>query len=337
MDCKQWRDRASDYIEGSLSDSAIESMEVHSKECASCRAEEASLRALMREMESLPVVEPPMFFRENLISAIENGSLGAKRPAPSFWQTLFSGAGKTVAGSLVAGGAMAALFLSMTSARQDVPVRNTQAGTLSMPDISVTLPGAGNENNSPGTPILLPRLRVGQVTTIQTDGSPAYDFTVWMENAQEGSARFRLLNDKHIYRFNLGNGRAPQTLRVPLSAARGENSLGISVRWSADGKNNTRYLFVPVPSSENASPQQRQSFGLPEASLLESAKMISERYATPVTLENLSSSAVSEPIRITARDETAAETLTRNLAQSNIRVTSVASGILLSPKEGTAP
>ena len=164
---------------------------------------------------------------------------------------------------------------------------------------------------------------------------PAFDLALWMENAEGGTARFNLLGDKTPYRFHLGGVTAPQTLRVPFSAAL-DKTVGLQVYWTANASHHTRYLFVPIPPqrSDGASdtadaaivPSVRQSFGLPEQSLLDAARDVSARYNVPVTLDD-----VPETLRvqITARDETAPETLTRQLKPLGLRVSSVKGGLLI--------
>ena len=105
MDCKTWRELASDYMDGALDTPMAEAMARHAVACASCRSDEEALRNVCRELNVLPTVDPPLFFRENLISAIERGELGAKRPvAGSFWQILFPRLGRVAVGTFLAGG-----------------------------------------------------------------------------------------------------------------------------------------------------------------------------------------------------------------------------------------
>ena len=64
MDCKNWREMASDYIEGTLETAAAaDAMRRHAVECANCRADEASLRSLSRELNVLPDVDPPLNYQ----------------------------------------------------------------------------------------------------------------------------------------------------------------------------------------------------------------------------------------------------------------------------------
>jgi hypothetical protein len=323
---------ASDYIEGTLDTPATaDAMRRHAAECADCRTDEALLRSLSREMNVLPGVEPPLFFRENLISAIERGDQGAKRPvAESFWQTLFPRLGRTALGTLVAGGACAAVLWSI------VLPRTTVGGSsyISGGPLVGLLPGLSGDSADAATAQKEPpRLRIGRVTTVLPEDGPVYDFSLWLENADKGTARFQLVGDKHYYRFNLGSGMAPQTLRVPLAAARGNSTVDLAVRWTADGKSHAKYLFVPVPRTDDRVVERKQSFGLPESTIIESAKQIAARYSTPVTLEDLPEAIAGERVMMDARYETASEVLRRNLAGRNLKVMVSGAGVLVTAKE----
>ncbi len=337
MDCKNWRERVSDYIEGTLENPATaDAMRRHAFECADCRADEALLRSLSRELNVLPVVEPPLFFRENLISAIERGDQGAKRPVTeSFWKNLLSRLGRTAFGTLVVGGACAALLWSVV-----VLPRHTIGGApyVAGGPLVGLLPGiSGDPADTAISQKEPPRLRIGRVTTVLPEEGPVYDFSLWLENADKGTARFQLVGDKHNYRFNLGSGMTPQTLRVPLAAARGSSTIDLAVLWTADGKSHTKYLFVPVPRTDDHVVDRKQSFGLPESTMLDCAKQVAARYGTPVTLEGLPSDVASERVMLSARNETASEVLRRNLQGRKLNVTVSGAGVLVTGKEESAP
>jgi len=340
MDCKAWREMASDYIEGTLDTSAAQAMKRHAVSCASCGADEAALRAISRELNVLPAVEPPLFFRENLISAIERGEAGAKRPvAGSFWQVLFPRLGRVAFGTLAAGGVCAALLWGVL-----IP-RSAQSGHPQIANVvpaaaplSGLLPGLANPvDEAVATPQEPPHLHIGHVLTVQPEGGPAYDFSLWLENADKGTARFHLLGDKRMYRFTLGSGVAPQTLRVPVAAAQGGDTLNLAVEWMAGGRVHTKYLFVPTPRADDKAPDKRQSFGLPEGTVVDAARQIASRYGTPVTLEDLPATAADESVMVAARDETASETLRRNLADHGLSVSVSGAGVLVTPASGESP
>ncbi|MBC8103201.1 MAG: zf-HC2 domain-containing protein [Cytophagales bacterium] len=343
MDCKNWRERASDYIEGALETSETaatrEAMRRHADQCAACRADESALRLLSRELNVLPAAEPPLFFRENLLAAIERGDHGAKRPsAKPFWgwQSLLPSLGRTAFGTLIAGGACAAVLWSIAFPRTGADAGSYVVGG----PLAGLLPGLAGDTGDPShvsdPETEAARLRIGRVTTILPVDGPVYDFSLWLENADKGTARFQLIGDKRAYRFNLGSGMAPQTLRVPLAAAQGGSTINLGVHWTADGKSHEKQLFVPVPRTDDRAPERKQSFGLPETTLLSAAKEIAARYGTPVTLEDLTADVVGERIMVNARHETASETLRRNLAGRGLKVTVSGAGVLVTPQEESA-
>ena len=75
--------------------------------------------------------------------------------------------------------------------------------------------------------------------------------------------------------------------------------------------------------------ERKQSFGLPETTIAESAKEIAARYGTPVTLEDLPEEITRERVMIDARNETASEALRRNLTGRNVKVTVSGAGVLV--------
>jgi len=62
--CTEIRDLLSLYIDGAVSDADKVIVETHITECAACREELASLRALVASLRALPDVEPPDGFHE---------------------------------------------------------------------------------------------------------------------------------------------------------------------------------------------------------------------------------------------------------------------------------
>jgi hypothetical protein len=89
-----------------------------------------------------------------------------------------------------------------------------------------------------------------------------------------------------------------------------------------------------VPRTDDRVVERKQSFGLPESTIIGSAKQIAARYGTPVTLENLPEDISSERVMMDARNETASEVLRRNLAGRNLKVLVSGAGVLVTTKEG---
>jgi hypothetical protein len=132
---------------------------------------------------------------------------------------------------------------------------------------------------------------------VESDYGPAHTFSVWLEGASVGTARFQLLRDDggasetgKSYRFTLTE-RAPQSLVVPLSAVSGD-TINLYVYWYAGGsERHTKRLFVPIAHESGggdgmaAPPRRYQSFGLPQSSLVAAARAVAARYGRPVTIE----------------------------------------------------
>jgi len=198
------------------------------------------------------------------------------------------------------------------------------------------LPGA-NADYSALANGTVPRLRIARVLTVDPESAgPAYDFSLWLENGANGTARFRFLgDDKRSYHFNLVSGVAPQTLRVPFAAVSGKDTLDLEVHWTADSVSHKRHLIVPLPKDDAPAPEMRQSFGLPEGNLVQVGQQIANRYGVPVTLDD-----VPGDLRLsaTARSETALETLRRNLpAGAGLRVTQSQAGLLIEKAPAAEP
>ena len=129
---------------------------------------------------------------------------------------------------------------------------------------------------------------------------------------------------------------AAQTVHIPYPSAPGKGAaLALKVYWTADARDYTRYLLLPIPREGDGIPSARQSFGLPEEGIVDAASHIAARYGVPITLDNVSPDL---RVRIAARDETVEETLRRHLAGSDLRVTASKAGILIErvPQTGEA-
>lgn len=324
MDCTRWRELASDYIEGTLlSEEVATAMREHAAACASCRADEVSLRVLWREMNVLPDADPPLFFRENVMAAIERQEKETSSAGP-FWRTFLPHLGRVAMGTALTGGTVAALAWMLL-----YPSLDMSANRANLPPVSAVLPGAPEPHTAKTTGAA--DLRIARITTAVPEVGPAYDFTLWLENAERGTARFQLLGDKNMYRFTLTPG-APQTLRVPFAAAQGKDTLNLFVYWTADGQPHSKYLFVPVKTQDKA-PTERQSFALSESSIVEAAREVSARYDVPVTLQD-----VPHDLRValSAQQETAVQAIRRSIAEKGLRVSVSRAGVLVAPAPDTA-
>jgi hypothetical protein len=70
MQCETAQEHFSDYISQELDRAMTLSLENHLHACGRCQEEVAALRRAWTALDALPMVEPPMFFHENLMSRL---------------------------------------------------------------------------------------------------------------------------------------------------------------------------------------------------------------------------------------------------------------------------
>lgn len=308
-------------------------MRAHVQSCAACRADESVLRVLWREMNVLPTVDTPLFFRDNVIARIEREETergGAARRG-SFWQMLLPQLGRVALGTALTGGCVAAVAYTLllpTLVPNNGPTAfPAAAATRAAAPLAVLLPDSAEPGEAAAEAAEVPHLRIERVTTLLPGDGPVYDLSFWLENASQGTVRFRLLGDKESYRFAL-RGDTHEKLRVPMEAAQGRDTIALVVSWVADGEAHTRYLLIPVPRQDRASAAERQSFGLPEATVLDTARAIAGRYGVPITLEDIPED--GSRVAVTAVDETAMQTLRRHFKnRTDLRLSLSRAGILI--------
>jgi len=71
MKCLDAQELFSDYVERKLDRAMTVSFENHLSACQSCKAAVTDLAAMWKGLDALPQAEPPAFFHENIMSAIE--------------------------------------------------------------------------------------------------------------------------------------------------------------------------------------------------------------------------------------------------------------------------
>lgn len=348
INSEQWRDMASDYLEGALSEQDRIAVEAHLSGNSESARECAQLRVMLRDLNDLPAVEPPLFFRDNLISRIE-ATERQRGLSPSFWEWL-PRLGRTSLGTLAAAGAGFALAYMVLQPQMQTPpnrlVGNDKFSLSKRGDalspLLVVLPGRANDAPAQSRP--QPRLNVGRVVTL-TNNEPAYDFSIWLDNADNAAVRLQFLDDTEPHRFTLA-GRRPQTVRVPFSRAGADGVLALRLTWAAEGATRVKYLLIPTPIRDGNAATARpalttptvtaiQSFGLPEASVAESARLVAARYNTSITLEDVAKD--GRLVRVSAANETAEQTLRRHLKPLGFVVGASGDGILVSSRVSPAP
>jgi len=347
MNCTRWRELASDYIEGGLPSAELAAMREHAEVCAACRRDESVLRGLWRELNVLPSPEPPMFFRDNVVGAIERQSSSGGRRAyhssgaarPGTWERLFSPQTRWALGGALATAAAAVGLFQLNGAnigdesRRGLPTTVTAGIGRPGAAAPLILPHRGEYAASDAAE-KTPQLVVSRTETPVQDQGTVADFTFWLQNASKGTVRVQTMGDAaSVTRFLL-TGATPQVLRVPLSAAHGGPTLNLFVQWTGEGQRHTKHLFVPVnEAADGQGADSHQAFGLPEMTVVDAAREIAARYGRPVTLED-----VPEDVRVAiyARGETASQALRPPLSPLGLTVTSSASGILITPATPTA-
>ena len=88
MHCQDAQELYSDYVEGKLDRALNVSFENHLSDCATCRTEVGQFRSLWEGLEELPLVEPPAFFHENVMSRISQEQAKAEEASARkriFW------------------------------------------------------------------------------------------------------------------------------------------------------------------------------------------------------------------------------------------------------------
>ena len=311
IDCTKWRELASDYTEGTLPKPMQEAISLHLAGCAACREEEVMLRGIYRELNVLPEVDTPLFFRENVMSAIEREGT---RPAGAWWQSLLPNYSRLAIGTGLAACAIAALTFAVLAPKSGQTVQTQTAGQSAQALLASSQSPVAVRSGAPS-------FVMSRITTVIPGDGAAYDFTFHLQNADSGTARFAVGEDARQFRFAL-KGSAPQTLRVSPAMLTGKKVLELSADWSVNQASHTRQMFVPIAATDTT-PEAVQSFGLPEGTLADVARELSVRYGQAITLDDVSDTKV----RLTMRDETLESGLHRELAPLGLTVTSTPDGL----------
>jgi hypothetical protein len=324
IDCNKWRELASDYIDGALPDEMQRAVTIHLQGCAKCQQDEVVLRAINRELNVLPDVDPPLFFRENVISTIERTG---KRPIGSWWQTIWSGYGRLVVGATLT----VSIATAVTFAVMIHPGDHSGGGAK----LAATLPTSNiiAGTSTPAVALHKPELSLSRVTVVLPGEGAAWDFSFYLANAAQGTAQFKVGGDDKVYRFQL-NGTTPQTLRVPATVLSDKKVLELTADWTAEDGSHNRQMYLPVSVEGEQPVDVRQSFGLPEYNVADLAREITTRYRQAIILDDVPTNIT---LRLTARDETAEETLQRQLTDLGLTVYTANDGIHVQKASDTTP
>jgi hypothetical protein len=305
MNCERWRDLASDHVEGSLAAEAHAEADRHLATCPSCRADAEFLKGMSATFREVPSEDAPLFFSDNVRSRIE-AARRAQSPVSLRDRLGRLGLATAFVGTAVAGMFWGAIFPSQ---RTVVPATMAPA-----------LPAA----KSTPTRGAVPKLAVGWNRRVDAN-DPAMDVQFSLSGAERGAVRCDIPGDRNAYRFTLSGG-VPQTLRVPLAAARGDRTLAVGIHWNAGEAGGSRQVFLPLPNADQA-PSTKQSFSLPELPAHDALRELSRRYGVAVVADNLPAEA---RLSFRAVDETL-DTVVRNaVAEMGWQVDSGPDGVRVS-------
>jgi hypothetical protein len=84
MNCQEVQERLSEYLEQSLDDASMRTVDIHLSSCRLCRAEADSLVRCIQNIAGLPTVEPPLGFAQRVMSHVRE--IEAR---PSVWERLW--------------------------------------------------------------------------------------------------------------------------------------------------------------------------------------------------------------------------------------------------------
>ncbi|MDA8121246.1 MAG: zf-HC2 domain-containing protein [Deltaproteobacteria bacterium] len=107
MECRDWNERISAYVDGETPAGEVRLVEEHLKGCAACRALELRMRAVALCV-SRTEADVPLLFREKLFARMESEDLLAKR------RSLFAYSLRWAAIPLAAAAALAFFLLTST-------------------------------------------------------------------------------------------------------------------------------------------------------------------------------------------------------------------------------
>lgn len=350
MDTNRFRDNLSDYMENRLSAAERGAMDAYLSASPDAQADATTLNetlSALRDWGTAPGEEPPLFFRDNVMSAIERTGTRssywntAQSPVP-LWERLFPNMGR-LAFAAGAGGIVAvAGFLVATNAltpASGLPVA-TVGASLSRVATGLVLPYMGQVAENDVADVA-PRLVISTGRTLTPDAHTAYDFAFWLENAERGSAKFTVLGGAgepglpdagKTFSYAGIPGGAARTVRVAFDAPK-PSALAIKVRWTAAGVAHERYLFVPTspaPQAEGAA--VASTFTLAEMPLIDALKQVATETNTAITLEEVPNPALLRARIAADGKESVSVALRRGLEPLGLRVSRSPAGVLVTPK-----
>ena len=310
MDRKQWRDHASDYIEGSLPADTARQVREFLATSPEARLDESALRGLTHQLSDLPEVDPPLFFADNVIARIQREQEEARQKS---WRSWLPSFGRLAVGSLAAGGVMAAIAWTFFFPKAPKPSANvTTAG------VGVRLSGAPEKGHSNMPHVTLSSVKVeNQQLKFELSLTNA-DYAMVLASVPGGPTTGVALG---------GSEPTTRPLQVPLSS--NTDVQAVKLLWTGDATRGEQWLITPLTNLQPAS--VRLSFGLGELSLTPDALAeLSRRFGQAITVVDVPRS--EQRVRFDARNETLDELLTRHLEPLGLAVTRVEDRVVVSAK-----
>jgi hypothetical protein len=310
MDLKQWRDIASDYVEGTLPAEKMKEVRAFLATSPEARTDEALLRGITRHLNDLPEVDPPLFFADNVISRIEREREEAKQRG---WRAWIPNVGRLAVGSLAAGGVMAALAWNFFNPK--TVDSTTRAGLI---------PGVTTKG-SVSTPV--GSAPVLKLTNLQSTGT-AVKVYLTLENAKSGIVLASVPGATQQTGVSLG-GEEPVTRPLEVPVGEGMDVRSFKLAWSAEGTQGEQWVITPLLGEKPAA--TRLSFGMGEMPLTPQAlEEVARRYGQGITVSDVPQS--ERKVQFDARNETLEELLTRHLGPQGMIITRAENRVVVTAK-----
>lgn len=311
MNFNEWRELASDYIEGALPPEKNAEIRLFLAQSPEARADEAALRGLARQLSLTPEVDPPLFFADNLLSRLQREQEATRQRS---WRVWLPNVGKLAAGSLVTGGALAAIVWGLY-----FPKHSDSIGADAL--------ALRRESPAPVDLKALPKLQVSKPTR-QGEGTdnPTLDFTLNLENADHGTVIARVPGGTPSGLFFNQGSRDPKILRLPLAPS--ATVATVELTWTGDGVKGEKWVIVPLGASPNE--VTRRSFSQGERPLVQAIAEVVGIFGQAVTLDDLPRR--EQKVRLDAKNETLEELLRRHLEPLGLRVVFAEGHLIVSPQ-----
>lgn len=305
MDLKQWRELASDYIEGTLPAEKMKQVQAFLATSPEARTDEALLRGITRHLNDLPEVDPPLFFADNVIARIERENEAAQKRS---WRGWLPNLGRVALGSALVGGALASVLWNFFYPK---PTTVQSAGVVS---------GVSKTSASPAVVGPAPALKLSKLQP----GNTAVSFSLALENAKSGTVRVLVPGAPQPTSVTLPTNRS---LEVPI--AEGMDVCTFKLSWVAEAVRGEQWVITPLEQELPAT--TRLSFGGGELPLTpQGLEDLAKRYGQGITVIDIPQS--DRKVQFDARNETLEELLTRHLGPLGMAVTRVENRVVVIAK-----